>query len=307
MPREIGPAEELPDPFRHLAGRLVRERDRQDLPGGHAAFPDQVRDPMREGAGLARTGAGDDQDGALRLEDGLPLDVVEAFEQGGCDAHMTMLARARDHDRPECLTWTFGRCRSACSRVTVNGMQERSSVRAVIRAFGFGCLMAAAGLAGYVAWLLWGTGLETARAQDQLRTEITRRSSSTRHHPDRNDISRERRTPRWSSPPSRSTSSSSRGRMPTIGRTSGRTRSRRVRLTIRIRPIRGTAPAASGSRDTARPTSIRSSTSSRSARVTRSSSSPSTGPTRTRSIGTSSCRKPARVPCWNRPAGRPWC
>ena len=61
-----------------------------------------------------------------------------------------------------------------CSRVTVNGMQERSSVRAVIRAFGFGCLMAAAGLAGYVAWLLWGTGLETARAQDQLRTEITR-------------------------------------------------------------------------------------------------------------------------------------
>jgi LPXTG-site transpeptidase (sortase) family protein len=52
-------------------------------------------------------------------------------------------------------------------------MQERSPVRAVIRAFGFGCLMVAAGLAGYVAWLLWGTGLETARAQDRLRTEIT--------------------------------------------------------------------------------------------------------------------------------------
>ena len=61
-----------------------------------------------------------------------------------------------------------------CSRVTVDGMRERSPVRAVIRAFGFGCLMVAAGLAGYVAWLLWGTGLETARAQDQLRTEITR-------------------------------------------------------------------------------------------------------------------------------------
>ncbi len=60
-----------------------------------------------------------------------------------------------------------------CSPVTVDGMQERSPVRAVIRAFGFGCLMAAAGLAGYVGWLLWGTGLETARAQDQLRTEIT--------------------------------------------------------------------------------------------------------------------------------------
>lgn len=32
--------------------------------------------------------------------------------------------------------------------------------------------MAAAGLAGYVGWLLWGTGLETARAQDELRTEV---------------------------------------------------------------------------------------------------------------------------------------
>src|SRR5918996_845173 len=52
-------------------------------------------------------------------------------------------------------------------------MKERSRVRAVVRAFGFGCLMTAAGLAGYVSWLLWGTGLETARAQDQLRTEAT--------------------------------------------------------------------------------------------------------------------------------------
>jgi sortase A len=46
-------------------------------------------------------------------------------------------------------------------------------MRGGIRAFGFACLMVASGLAGYVAWLLWGTGLETARAQDQLRTEVT--------------------------------------------------------------------------------------------------------------------------------------
>jgi len=51
-------------------------------------------------------------------------------------------------------------------------MRERSRLRAAIRAFGFGCLMVAAGLSGYVAWLLWGTGLETARAQDQLRTQV---------------------------------------------------------------------------------------------------------------------------------------
>ena len=58
------------------------------------------------------------------------------------------------------------------SRVTVERMQERSRIRAALRAFGFGCLMAAAGLAGYTAWLLWGTGLETAKAQEELRDEI---------------------------------------------------------------------------------------------------------------------------------------
>jgi LPXTG-site transpeptidase (sortase) family protein len=58
---------------------------------------------------------------------------------------------------------------------TVVRMRERSPIRAAVRAFGFGCLMVGSGIAGYVGWLLWGTGLETARAQEQLRTEITRR------------------------------------------------------------------------------------------------------------------------------------
>ena len=35
--------------------------------------------------------------------------------------------------------------------------------------FGMLCLLGAAYFAGYVAWLLWGTGLETQRAQDRLR------------------------------------------------------------------------------------------------------------------------------------------
>jgi sortase A len=51
-------------------------------------------------------------------------------------------------------------------------MRERSRIRAALRAFGFGCLMLAAGLAGYTSWLLWGTGLETARAQERLGDEI---------------------------------------------------------------------------------------------------------------------------------------
>lgn len=57
--------------------------------------------------------------------------------------------------------------------VTVVRMRD-SPVRSIVRAFGFGCLMVAAGLAGYISWILWGTGLETARAQDHLRTELNR-------------------------------------------------------------------------------------------------------------------------------------
>jgi LPXTG-site transpeptidase (sortase) family protein len=34
---------------------------------------------------------------------------------------------------------------------------------------GVGCLMVAAGFAGYVVWLLWGTGLTTQHAQTQLK------------------------------------------------------------------------------------------------------------------------------------------
>lgn len=41
--------------------------------------------------------------------------------------------------------------------------------RRAVRWFGALCLMLAAGFGGYVAWLLWGTGLETQRAQDRLR------------------------------------------------------------------------------------------------------------------------------------------
>jgi sortase A len=56
---------------------------------------------------------------------------------------------------------------------TVATVEGRSTARTALRAAGFGCLMVAAGLAGYVAWLLWGTGLETARAQAELRESVT--------------------------------------------------------------------------------------------------------------------------------------
>jgi sortase A len=39
----------------------------------------------------------------------------------------------------------------------------------VLRWLGIACLLGAAYFAGYVAWLLWGTGIQTQQAQDQLR------------------------------------------------------------------------------------------------------------------------------------------
>src|SRR4029450_4319178 len=89
-------AEEASHVLRHLARRLVRERDRQDRARRHAALPDQVRDPVREGPGLAGAGPGGERDRALGVEDRLALDVVESVEQGGGDAHAWMLARTRD-------------------------------------------------------------------------------------------------------------------------------------------------------------------------------------------------------------------
>jgi len=41
--------------------------------------------------------------------------------------------------------------------------------RRLLRWFGILCLLAASAIGGYVGWLLWGTGLETQRAQRDLR------------------------------------------------------------------------------------------------------------------------------------------
>ena len=50
--------------------------------------------------------------------------------------------------------------------------QERGGWRTLVHWFGMACLMAAAGFAGYIGWSLWGTGLQTAEAQERLRTEF---------------------------------------------------------------------------------------------------------------------------------------
>jgi len=52
--------------------------------------------------------------------------------------------------------------------------RRRLGWRTPVRWFGLLCLVGAAFFAGYVAWLLWGTGLETRAAQDDLRAELDR-------------------------------------------------------------------------------------------------------------------------------------
>jgi len=50
--------------------------------------------------------------------------------------------------------------------------RRRMDWRTPVRWFGLVCLMGAAFFGGYIAWLLWGTGLQTQRAQDSLRPGI---------------------------------------------------------------------------------------------------------------------------------------
>jgi sortase A len=52
--------------------------------------------------------------------------------------------------------------------------RRRLDWRTPVRWFGLLCLMGAAFFGGYVAWSLWGTGLQTQRAQDSLRPGIER-------------------------------------------------------------------------------------------------------------------------------------
>src|SRR6188508_1262529 len=43
----------------------------------------------------------------------------------------------------------------------------------ILKWFGIACLMVAAGLGGYIGWLLWGTGLTTKAAQNDLKQGFT--------------------------------------------------------------------------------------------------------------------------------------
>ena len=76
-------ADEADDPLAKFGRRPVREGDRKDPPRGHPVDADEVRDPVREDAGLAGAGAGQDQQRALGRGDGAGLLRVEHLDDLG--------------------------------------------------------------------------------------------------------------------------------------------------------------------------------------------------------------------------------
>ena len=73
--------EELGNARPHLAGRLVRERHRQDFVGCHAAIADEPGDARGQYPGLAGARAGEHEGGPVVMEYGLALARIEASRQ----------------------------------------------------------------------------------------------------------------------------------------------------------------------------------------------------------------------------------
>ncbi len=76
-------ADQLGHAFAHLLRRLVGEGDRGDLRGCQSAALDQVRDLLRDHAGLAGTGAGEYQQRAVAVFDGGQLLRIEHGSKDG--------------------------------------------------------------------------------------------------------------------------------------------------------------------------------------------------------------------------------
>jgi hypothetical protein len=84
--------EQAVDPLPHLACRLVREGDGEDLPGPRLAASDQVRDAVREHARLSAAGACQHQQRSFHVRDRVALLRVQTPEDcltGQADQRLT--------------------------------------------------------------------------------------------------------------------------------------------------------------------------------------------------------------------------
>jgi hypothetical protein len=76
------PAQETPQPLAHLPRRFVGESDCENVVGREAALPDEVSHAVGEHAGLATSRAGEYQQRALTVKDGISLAIVQSCEYG---------------------------------------------------------------------------------------------------------------------------------------------------------------------------------------------------------------------------------
>ena len=67
------------DPVPHLARGLVREGDREDSIGGNTVLVDELCDANGKHSGLARPGPRQDEQGSLKVCNGLSLLLIEGL------------------------------------------------------------------------------------------------------------------------------------------------------------------------------------------------------------------------------------
>ncbi len=104
-------ADQSLDALAHLAGRLVRERDGQDLARPRIPALQQPRDAPGQHVGLARSGSRDDQQRLPAVLDRLALPRVQPLEQLGVDARARLTSPSpgglvglrHDHHDPSIL------------------------------------------------------------------------------------------------------------------------------------------------------------------------------------------------------------
>ena len=105
----VAVGDELIHPLGHLGRGLLGEGEGEDLLGADDLGRDQVRDAAREDGGLARAGAGDDEQRPFAVADGLALRLVQPLEDplfGGSTRRLRPRSRprlapgrGRDHGR----------------------------------------------------------------------------------------------------------------------------------------------------------------------------------------------------------------
>ena len=97
-PHVAGPrADQGHDPLAHLGGGLVGERDGQDLAGTDVAGGQQVGDPAGQHGGLARAGAGHDEQRRTLVQHRLPLLRVETIEEFGRVGRWLVVRHVHSH------------------------------------------------------------------------------------------------------------------------------------------------------------------------------------------------------------------